>query len=105
MSRSLNLFTTYSHAFHLLKYLFLVMQRRESTAVPVVSHSPPIQPCAIISCDIAVVPTRYLDLRRFGTVPHGGFGLGFERFLQAMLGVDNIKDVIPFPRWAGSCRI
>uniref|UniRef100_A0A2K6CNW0 asparagine--tRNA ligase n=1 Tax=Macaca nemestrina TaxID=9545 RepID=A0A2K6CNW0_MACNE len=40
----------------------------------------------------------YLDLRRFGSVPHGGFGMGFERYLQCILGVDNIKDVIPFPR-------
>jgi asparaginyl-tRNA synthetase len=40
----------------------------------------------------------YLDLRRFGTVPHAGFGLGFERFLMAVTGVANIRDVIPFPR-------
>lgn len=46
---------------------------------------------------------RYMDLRNFGTVPHGGFGLGFERYLQAILGLDNIRDVIPFPRYLGSC--
>ena len=40
----------------------------------------------------------YLDLRRFGTVPHAGFGLGFERFLMTVTGVANIRDVIPFPR-------
>ncbi len=40
----------------------------------------------------------YLDIRRFGTVPHAGFGLGFERFLMMMTGVSNIRDVIPFPR-------
>jgi asparaginyl-tRNA synthetase len=40
----------------------------------------------------------YLDLRRFGTVPHAGFGLGFERFLMMVTGVTNIRDVIPFPR-------
>ncbi len=40
----------------------------------------------------------YLDLRRFGTVPHAGFGLGFERFLMTVTGVTNIRDVIPFPR-------
>jgi asparaginyl-tRNA synthetase len=40
----------------------------------------------------------YLDIRRFGTVPHSGFGLGFERFLLMMTGVTNIRDVIPFPR-------
>jgi asparaginyl-tRNA synthetase len=40
----------------------------------------------------------YLDLRRFGTVPHAGFGLGFERIVQFMTGMENIRDVIPFPR-------
>ncbi len=40
----------------------------------------------------------YLDLRRFGTVPHSGFGLGFERLLQYVTGMQNIRDVIPFPR-------
>ncbi|KAM6158053.1 asparaginyl-tRNA synthetase isoform 3-T3 [Rhynchocyon petersi] len=48
---------------------------------------------------------RYLDLRRFGSVPHGGFGMGFERYLQCILGVDNIKDVIPFPRFTHSCLL
>ncbi|XP_023572502.1 probable asparagine--tRNA ligase, mitochondrial isoform X2 [Octodon degus] len=47
----------------------------------------------------------YLDLRRFGSVPHGGFGMGFERYLQCILGVDNIKDVIPFPRFTHSCLL
>jgi len=40
----------------------------------------------------------YLDLRRYGSVPHSGFGLGFERLLQFVSGMDNIRDVIPFPR-------
>ena len=40
----------------------------------------------------------YLDLRRYGTVPHAGFGLGFERVVQFMTGMNNIRDVIPFPR-------
>jgi asparaginyl-tRNA synthetase len=40
----------------------------------------------------------YLDLRRFGTVPHAGFGLGFERLVQFATGMANIRDVIPFPR-------
>lgn len=44
----------------------------------------------------------YLDLRRFGTVSHSGFGLGFERFLQFVTGMTNIRDVIPFPRTPGS---
>ncbi|XP_062328729.1 probable asparagine--tRNA ligase, mitochondrial [Osmerus eperlanus] len=47
----------------------------------------------------------YLDLRRFGSVAHGGFGMGFERYLQCVLGVDNIKDVIPFPRFSHSCLL
>jgi asparaginyl-tRNA synthetase len=44
----------------------------------------------------------YLDLRRFGTTPHGGFGLGFERMLMWLTGMQNIRDVIPFPRVPGS---
>ena len=40
----------------------------------------------------------YLDLRRFGSVPHSGFGLGFERTVQFITGMQNIRDVIPFPR-------
>ena len=40
----------------------------------------------------------YLDLRRFGSVPHSGFGLGFERLVQFTMGMNNIRDVIPFPR-------
>jgi asparaginyl-tRNA synthetase len=43
----------------------------------------------------------YLDLRRFGTVPHSGFGLGFERLIQYVTGMVNIRDVIPFPRAPG----
>jgi asparaginyl-tRNA synthetase len=44
----------------------------------------------------------YLDLRRYGTVPHAGFGLGFERMLMFVTGVPNIRDVIPFARTPGS---
>ena len=40
----------------------------------------------------------YLELRRFGTIPHAGFGLGFERLIQFVTGMQNIRDVIPFPR-------
>ncbi|KAM7512944.1 hypothetical protein LguiB_011819 [Lonicera macranthoides] len=43
----------------------------------------------------------YLDLRRYGTVKHSGFGLGFERMLLFATGMDNIRDVIPFPRYPG----
>ena len=40
----------------------------------------------------------YRDLRRYGTVPHAGFGLGFERLLSYISGMENIRDAIPFPR-------
>ncbi|HAP3218762.1 TPA: asparagine--tRNA ligase, partial [Escherichia coli] len=40
----------------------------------------------------------YRDLRRYGTVPHSGFGLGFERLIAYVTGVQNVRDVIPFPR-------
>jgi asparaginyl-tRNA synthetase len=40
----------------------------------------------------------YLDLRRYGGVPHAGFGLGFERLIMYLTGMENIRDVIPFPR-------
>ena len=43
----------------------------------------------------------YLELRKFGTVPHAGFGLGFERLLMYVTGMTNIRDVIPFPRYPG----
>lgn len=44
----------------------------------------------------------YLDLRRYGTVPHAGFGLGFERLMMMLTGISNIRDVIPFPRTPGN---
>ena len=46
----------------------------------------------------------YLDTRRFGTVPHSGFGLGFERMMLFVTGMGNIRDVIPFPRTPGNCE-
>jgi asparaginyl-tRNA synthetase len=46
----------------------------------------------------------YLDLRRYGSVPHSGFGLGFERMLMFVTGVSNIRDVIPFARTPGSAE-
>ncbi|XP_022154023.1 asparagine--tRNA ligase, chloroplastic/mitochondrial [Momordica charantia] len=46
----------------------------------------------------------YLDLRRYGSVPHAGFGLGFERLVQFVTGIDNIRDAIPFPRSPGSAE-
>ncbi len=46
----------------------------------------------------------FLDTRRFGTVPHAGFGLGFERLVQFVTGMTNIRDVIPFPRFPGNAE-
>ena len=43
----------------------------------------------------------YLDLRRFGSVKHAGYGLGFERLLMYVTGIPNIRDVIAFPRTCG----
>jgi asparaginyl-tRNA synthetase len=48
------------------------------------------------------IDQAYLDLRRYGSVPHSGFGLGFERLILFATGIDNIRDVIPFPRWPGN---
>lgn len=47
----------------------------------------------------------YVDLRRFGSAPHAGFGLGFERLLRVLTGFKNIKDVIPFPRYFKHCQL
>jgi asparaginyl-tRNA synthetase len=46
----------------------------------------------------------YLDLRKYGTVPHAGFGAGFERLLMYVTGMQNIRDVIPFARTPGHCE-
>ena len=46
----------------------------------------------------------YLDIRKYGSVPHGGFGLGFERLIMLITGIYNIKDVIPFPRYPKHCH-
>lgn len=47
----------------------------------------------------------YLELRKYGGVPTGGFGMGFERYLQLVTGVKNIRDVIPFPRFPHNCKL
>ena len=44
----------------------------------------------------------YAELRKYGSVPHAGFGLGFERLVQFLTGMANIRDVIPFPRTPGN---
>lgn len=46
----------------------------------------------------------YTDLRRFGSAPHGGWGMGWERWVCYVTQVRNVRDVVAFPRWAGSCR-
>mgnify|MGYP001947398560 CR=1 FL=1 len=46
----------------------------------------------------------YVDLRRFGGCVHSGFGLGFERLIMYLTGVENIRDVIPFPRTPKNCE-
>ena len=46
----------------------------------------------------------YLETRKFGTCPHAGFGLGFERLLEYITGIENIRDVIPFPRTPNNCE-
>jgi asparaginyl-tRNA synthetase len=46
----------------------------------------------------------YLELRKYGSVPHSGFGTGFDRLLRFVTGLDNIRDVIPFPRAFGDCQ-
>ena len=43
----------------------------------------------------------YLDLRKFGGAPHGGFGLGFERLISWMSGIESVRECIVMPRWAG----
>ncbi|KAL6199005.1 PREDICTED: asparagine--tRNA ligase, cytoplasmic 1-like [Fragaria vesca subsp. vesca] len=56
----------------------------------------------IAEMDLPIEPYEwYLDLRRFGTAKHSGFGLGFERMVLFATGMDNIRDVIPFPRFPG----
>ena len=47
----------------------------------------------------------YLDLRKYGTVRHSGFGLGFERAVMYLTGMQNIRDVLPFPRTVGNCEL
>ena len=47
----------------------------------------------------------YLDLRKYGSTRHAGFGLGFERCVMYLTGMSNIRDVIPFPRTVGNCEL
>lgn len=45
----------------------------------------------------------YTDLRRYGSIPHGGFGLGFDRLISYLAGIPTVRDVVTFPRWHGRC--
>jgi asparaginyl-tRNA synthetase len=67
----------------------------------------PIQPMkGQPSVTLDIVPDNlkwYIDLRRWGSVPHGGFGLGFDRLLAYLAGISNIREVVAFPRWVGRC--
>lgn len=45
----------------------------------------------------------YADLRKWGSIPHGGYGLGFDRFLAWITGVENLREIVAFPRWHGRC--
>ena len=47
----------------------------------------------------------YLDLRKYGSARHAGFGLGFERCVMYLTGMGNIRDVVPFPRTVGNCDL
>jgi asparaginyl-tRNA synthetase len=46
----------------------------------------------------------YLDLRRYGSVPHGGWGMGWDRWVSWVTATPNLKDVVAFPRWKGNCK-
>ena len=46
----------------------------------------------------------YINLRKYGSCPHAGFGMGFERLLIYLTGIENIRDVIPYPRTPGNCE-
>ncbi|WVW84751.1 asparagine-tRNA ligase [Kwoniella bestiolae CBS 10118] len=46
----------------------------------------------------------YLDLRRFGSIPHGGWGMGWDRWISYVTGVGNVRDVVAYPRWRGHCK-
>ncbi|WWD04931.1 asparagine-tRNA ligase [Kwoniella europaea PYCC6329] len=46
----------------------------------------------------------YIDLRRYGSIPHGGWGMGWDRWISYVTGVGNVRDVVAYPRWKGHCK-
>ena len=61
-----------------------------------------IERCKKMNVDMDAV-SWFINLRKYGGCYHSGFGMGFERLLMYLTGVDNIRDVIPFPRTPGNC--
>ena len=53
----------------------------------------------------AEMPYALVDLRKYGSTRHAGFGLGFERCVMYLTGISNIRDVLPFPRTVGNCEL
>ncbi|KAH6677111.1 asparaginyl-tRNA synthetase-like protein [Halenospora varia] len=65
--------------------------------------APPGSPMSLEDEDLGGL-SWYVDLRRWGSVPHGGFGIGFDRLLGYLAGVRNIREITTFPRWVGRCE-
>ena len=89
-----------------IKFFYTILLKKSDISFVVVSYSQlflaSIMYCRIAEMDLPIEPYEwYLDLRRFGTAKHSGFGLGFERMVLFATGMDNIRDVIPFPRYPG----
>jgi asparaginyl-tRNA synthetase len=106
---------------HRLEYLIQAMRQKglvKTTALPVAMPRPNEPTTNHSPTDMSLVPTYphllsnenlgslqwYADLRRFGSSPHGGFGVGFDRLLAYLVGVGNVRDVVGFPRYWGSCH-
>ena len=89
--------------FFLDRTLFVVSLRiDEACFAPNLGITAYFYECRILDMGLPLEPYEwYLDLRRYGTVKHSGFGLGFERMILFATGIDNIRDVIPFPRYPG----
>ena len=64
-----------------------------------------IEQCADQSCLKPEDYQFYMDLRKYGSTRHSGFGLGFERCVMYLTGMGNIRDVIPFPRTVNNCDL